>query len=504
MIRKRALRVPNLAPALAPLLLAPVLLATGCTTVGPDFERPAAPPAQAGYGAAQSAAVALGAGPEREWWKAFANPELDGLVAQALAQNHSLASSRATLERAAERIAAVRGRTRPQVDASTRAERERINLSAFGFTGVPGFDLENPTFNLFSVGGGVSYDLDLFGGNRRALEQAGAEAEAQARATQAAHLVIAGRVVAQVLALAALNDKIATERALLAEDDRNVRLTQARQDAGAGTLVEVLTAQSQLAGDRADLPALEQQVAEGRGMLAVLLGISPAELGATDFHLAQFALPATVPVALPSELVHKRPDILESEARLHAAVAEVGMATAALYPDITLGASLTQSAAHPGDLTSSNFNAFDVFAGLAAPIFHGGTLKAQKREAEAGARAAAEDYKQVVTEAFGQVAGLLAALDTDSRELTERRAAADISDRSLYLSRRSFQVGNSGVLQVLDASRATQRARLSLVDTRARQYQNIARLLVATAGGWEPSSRPGSQERTSTSSPPSP
>jgi NodT family efflux transporter outer membrane factor (OMF) lipoprotein len=431
--------------------------------------------------------VAFGSGPEREWWKAFVNPDLDALVSRALAGNHSLASSRATLERAQQRIVAVRGRTLPQADLSARAERERINLSAFGFSGLGGdAQISNPTFNLFTLGGGVSYDLDLFGANRRALEQAGAEAEAQARTTEAAHLVIAGRVVAQVLALAALNDTLATERALLAEDERNVALTTARRDAGAGTLVEVLTAQSQAAADRGDLPALEQRVAEGRGMLAVLLGISPAELGTTDFHLAQFTLPASVPVALPSEMVHRRPDVLEAEARLHAAIAEVGIATAALYPNITLGASLTQSAGRPGDLTSSNFNAFDIFAGLTAPIFHGGTLKAEKRGAQAEARARAADYQQVVVEAFGQVSGLLSALNTDNRELAERRSSADIAERSLYLSRRSFQVGNSGVLQVLDASRASQRAELALVDTRARQYQNIARLLVATAGGWQP------------------
>ncbi|MBB4860105.1 NodT family efflux transporter outer membrane factor (OMF) lipoprotein [Novosphingobium chloroacetimidivorans] len=220
-------------------------------------------------------------------------------------------------------------------------------------------------------------------------------------------------------------------------------------------------------------------------MLSVLLGVSPAELGPADFSLAQFALPSTIPVALPSQLVHKRPDILEAEARLHAATAEIGGATAALYPDVTLGASLTQSAAKPGNLVGSNFNAFDVFAGLTAPIFHGGTLKAEKRGAEAGARAAVADYRQVVTEAFAQVAGLLSALGTDDRELEERQAAAEIAERSLYLSRRSFQVGNSGVLQVLDASRASQRPQRSLVDTRARQYQNAARLMIATAGGWE-------------------
>ena len=219
-------------------------------------------------------------------------------------------------------------------------------------------------------------------------------------------------------------------------------------------------------------------------MLAVLLGISPAELEPTDFSLDQFALPEQIPVALPSTLVHKRPDILEAEARLHAAVAAVGVATADLYPDVTLGATLTQSTSDPDNILSSRYTGFDLFAGLTAPIFHGGTLKARKRGAEADARAAAETYQQVVLEAFGQVSGLLSAMDTDGKALAAEQQAAEVAERSLYLSRRSFQVGNSGILQVLDASRTYQRAKLAVVEARTRQYYNIARLYVATAGGW--------------------
>ncbi|MCJ2187277.1 efflux transporter outer membrane subunit [Novosphingobium beihaiensis] len=468
------------------LLLGTCLAAAGCTTVGPNYTPPAEPSAKAGYAGDGGVRAALAEGPGAGWWKAFGSEQLDGFVARALAGNHSLAASRATLEEARQRIAAVAGKRLPQVDAQARAEYQRVNLAAFGFDGFGGANISNPEFDLYTVGGGVSYDLDLFGKNRRALEQARAQAQAQMRATQAAHLVIAGRVVAQVLAIAALNDRIATERKLLSEDERNVSLTQSRRKAGAGTLVEVLSAQGQLASDKASLPAMEQQLAEGRTMLAVLLGISPAELEPTGFGLDDFILPASVPVALPSALVHKRPDILEAEARLHAATAAVGVATAQLYPDITLGGSVTQATSDPDRITSSKFNAFDIFAGLTAPIFHGGTLKANKRGAEAEARAAAAEYQQVVTEAFGQVSGLLSSLESDSRELAARHETAEISDRSLYLSRRSFQVGNSGILQVLDASRSYQRARLALLETRTRQYQNVARLYVATAGGWIP------------------
>lgn len=465
----------------------PLLLASACTTVGPDFTRPDVPSADAGYADAGGGRAHLAEGPNLQWWKAFASPELNGLVDRAIVGNHSLAASRATLEKAREQIAAVAGRSLPQVDVNGRADYQKVNLSAFGLSDRFGSGgIENPEFDLYTLGAGVSYDLDLFGRNRRALEQTTAQAEAQQRATEAAHLVIAGRVVTQVLAIAALNDTIATERKLLAEDERNVSLTEARQNAGAGTMVEVLSAQGQLAEDRAGLPSLEQQLAQGRTMLAVLLGISPAELGPTDFSLGDFVLPASVPVALPSSLVRKRPDILEAEARLHSAVAAVGVATADLYPNVTLGASLTQSTSEPDRITSSKFNAFDLFAGLTAPIFHGGTLRANKRGAEAEARAAMAQYQQVVTEAFGQVSGLLSALSNDRRELLAREEAAEIAERSLYLSRRSFEVGNSGVLQVLDASRSYQRSRLALLEARTNQYQNVARLYTATAGGWLP------------------
>lgn len=470
--------MPRLLP-LAPLLL------LGACTAGPDFAAPAPPPPTAGYASDGGGRMVLAEGPELRWWKSFQSPELDALVDRALARNQSLEASVETLQAARERIAAIAGKRLPQVDVNARAEYQKFNLSAFGLSErFGGASIGNPKFDLYTVGGGISYDLDLFGRNRRALEQAAADAEAQQRKTEAAHLLIAGRVVAQVLAIAALNDRIATEQALLAEGERNVNLTEARRRAGAGTLVEVLSAQGQLAEDRAGLPELEQQLAEGRAMLAVLLGISPAELEPTPFRLDQFALPSQVPVALPSALVHKRPDILEAEARLHADVAAIGVATADLYPDITLGATLTQSTSEPDRIASSRFNAFDLFGQLTAPIFHGGTLTAQKRGAEARARASAATYQQVVLEAFAQVSGLLSALETDGRSLAAQQEAARVADRSLYLSRRSFQVGNSGILQVLDASRTYQRAQLALVEARARQYRNVARLYVATAGGW--------------------
>jgi len=265
-------------------------------------------------------------------------------VDRAIANNASLEASNATLAVAREQVLAVRGRGRVQADANARVEHEQVNLSGFEFEG------SNREFDLYSIGGGVSYDLDLFGGQRRRVEQASARAESQLRQTEAAHLAIAGQVVNQVLLIAAIRARIATAQALLAEDQRNIDLTRKRQQAGEGTLVEVLNAESQFQNDRGEIPQLGQQLAEARHLFATLTGVAPSRLEVTDFDLSGLALPPQVPVTIPSALVRKRPDILQAEADFHAATAAIGVATAQLYPNVTLGATLTQGAPHLDDV----------------------------------------------------------------------------------------------------------------------------------------------------------
>jgi NodT family efflux transporter outer membrane factor (OMF) lipoprotein len=475
-----------------PLSLLAATALAGCT-VGPEFTPPAGPSANAylakgeaaASGAATGPVATEGAVPER-WWTVYGSPELDALVDRALANNKSLEASNATLRRARSQLAAARGRALPQVDAKARVEREEVNLASFGFSGggIEGFPSSNPEFNLYSVGGGVSYDLDLFGGRRRGIEQAAAQAEAQLRQTEAAHLTLAGQVVSQAITIAAIRARIETVSDLIREDQRNVDLTDKKRRGGEGTMVEVLSAKSQLAADQADLPPLRQSLSEAEHLLAILVGEAPSQFAAPAFDLASFTLPAKIPVSLPSELVHRRPDILQAEAELHAATAAIGVATARLYPDITLGAELTQAAPSTGNVFKDAFRGYDIFAGLTAPIFHGGTLKANQQAAIADAHAANATYQDVVLKAFGQVADLLTALDHDAAAVQAQQEAIDVAGSALALSRRSFEVGNSGVLDIVDAERVHQRAMTGLVEARARQYLDTARLFVATAGGW--------------------
>lgn len=458
--------------------LAALTLLGGCT-VGPDFKRPA-PPATSAYipaGEKPDRVVASGDGQLR-WWTAFGSPVIDDLVDRALASNHTLAASNATLMKARQQLAAVKGTRLPQLDANARLEQEEVNFAAYGFPGA------NPEFHLYSVGGIASFDLDLFGRKRRQGEQAAADAEAELRQAEAAHLSIAGQVVTQVIAIAAINSRIATAQALIDDDQRNVDLTEKRRKGGEGTLVEVLNAQSQLADDRTLLSPLYQQRAAAGHLLAILVGASPADFVAPDIDLSKITLPASIPVSLPSALVHRRPDILQAEAELHSATAAIGVATARLYPDITLGATLEQGTPALSNLLKSGFRGYDIFAGVTAPVFHGGTYKAQQQAAIAEAKAADERYQQTVLVAFQQVADLLTGLEHDRNAVQSNRDAIAIAGRALQLSRRSFEVGNSGVLQILDSQRVYQRALSAIVEANARQYLDSVQLFVATAGGW--------------------
>jgi NodT family efflux transporter outer membrane factor (OMF) lipoprotein len=450
----------------------------GCT-VGPDFKRPAAPGQNAYIPATEKPGAAATAGEgQLRWWSAFGSPEIDTLVDRALANNHSLAASNATLGKAREQLAAVRGTRLPQVEANARIDQQQVNFAAYGFPG------DNPEFHLYSVGGIASFDLDLFGRRRRQVEQAAADLEAQLHQTQAAHLSIAGQVVTQVVAIAAINSRIATAQTLIEDDQRNVDLTEKRRKGGEGTLVEVLNAQSQLADDRTLLSPLYQQRSVAAHLLAILVGAAPSDFTAPDLDLSKLTLPASIPVSLPSELVHRRPDILQAEANLHSATAAIGVATARLYPDITLGATLSQGTPALSNLLKNGFRGYDIFAGVTAPVFNGGTYKAQQRAAIEEAKAADALYQQTVLTAFQQVADLLTGLEHDRAAVASNREAIEIAGRAVKLSRRSFEVGNSGVLQILDAQRVYQRALSAIVEANARQYFDSVQLFVATAGGW--------------------
>lgn len=266
-------------------------------------------------------------------------------------------------------------------------------------------------------------------------------------------------------------------QSLLANDRKNLDLVQTAHRYGSATQVDVATATTQLAQDETLLPPLAQQRDTAAHALSVLAGKGPADWVPPDFDLADFALPAQLPVTLPSDLAHDRPDILEAEAQLHAASAAIGVATSDLYPHLSLSGSLTRVGPAPGIGTL-----WGLAAGLTAPIFNGGTLKANQRGAVDGYKAALATYKQTVVTSLGQVADVLQAINHDSEEVAAQDRALMSAELNLHLNREGYKAGETGVLQVIDAERSYQRALIGQIQAKTAQFQDTVQLSIALGG----------------------
>ena len=476
--------------------LAAAALVCGCT-VGPNFHRPTAPAAPAyrsaresnPVGTAAAAAerrapasrayaqrILLGAPSTPQWWTLFESQQLDELMRRAIADNRDLAAAKATLAQAQELVTAQTGQLYPQAGLQAGAGRQKYGAEFLGTFAVAPFTYE-------AVGANVHYVLDYDGAIARSIEEQKALEQYERSELDAAQLTLTGDVASEVVIIAATRGEIRAAAELLSEDRDNVGLVRTAFANGSVSKLDVLTAQSQLASDQALLPPLYQQLAMARHALAVLLGHAPAEWTQPDLELTDVRLPRELPVSVPSQLVRSRPDILAAEAQLHAATAAVGVATANLYPQIALTATLGQEALRPAKLFDTSSTAWSLIAGLTQPLFDGGTLRAERRASLDALQASAARYQQVVLDSFGQVADLLDALDHDAQLVAAQANARDTSQASLELARQSYQAGNSGILQVLDAQRLRQRAELGFLEAQSRQYLDTIQLLLAVGGG---------------------
>lgn len=470
-------------PTRSVALLALTTALAACTTVGPQFERPPAPGAN-GYAAPGDtaparAALSPEARPAGVWWAALGSADLDRVIREALKDSPTLAEADAVLARNRAQAEAVAGRLKPQADVKAGAKRERINTAVFGISNIP-----SPTVSFYTVGGTVAYDLDLFGGGRRRVEEAAAIVEAQARRADAAYLTLTGEIAMQAVEIAALRAEIAAAQATADDDRRLNEVISNGIKAGGEAPPALASGEAQLAQDEAELPPLLRSLDVARHRLALLAGKAPSGWTPPDFELTGFTLPAQIPVSLPSDLVRRRPDILAAEADLHAAVADIGVQTAALYPNIRLSATLTQSALSPEDLFGYSASGWDIGGGLTAPLLHGGTLHANKRAAEAQARAAMARYQQTVLVAFNQVADALQALARDEEAIAARQRSEAADAENVRLAQAAYRLGGGPLYRVIDAQRQLARSRRDRVRAEGQRFADVVRLYAAIAGDW--------------------
>ena len=247
---------------------------------------------------------------------------------------------------------------------------------------------------------------------------------------------------------------------------------------------DVLAQRTQVAQTRATLPPLEKELSQTRHQLAVLAGILPSEAALPEFELDSLQLPQELPVSLPSSLVRQRPDIAASEALLHAASAQVGVATANLYPQITLTGSYGSEALKIGDLFGTGSSVWTLGLGLLQPVFHGGELTHKRRAAIAAYDQAAAQYRETVLLAFQNVADALRILDADATTLKAQAEAEIAARETLDLTQEQFRLGAVSYLSLLNAERQYQQARISLVQAQTARFADTAALFQALGGGW--------------------
>jgi NodT family efflux transporter outer membrane factor (OMF) lipoprotein len=462
------------------------LLTAGCA-VGPNFVRPAPPdvraytteplPAELSAGVDEPSQITTGSDAvASDWWQVFGSPAIEDVVRQALAANRSLAAARSTLAAADETVQQARGGYYPQLDVGASAEARRRSSDHGGDT--------YHVSDTYALGPTLSFTPDIFGANRRFVEQKQALAANECFQVAASYLGITGNAVTQAITTASLRAEIAAVESVVADDEHNLTLVRERQDAGKAALVDVVAAEEQLAADQAQLPPLRQALNVTSDALAVLVARFAGEWSPPAFELTALTLPHELPLSVPSALVRQRPDILAAEAQLHADSAAIGVATAEMYPKLTL----TGAAAFD---TSSVV--WDVASELTAPVFRGGSLRAQKRAAVDTYDASLARYQQTVLAAFGQVADTLHALVNDADLVATRRRSLDASRKSLSLQRESYAYGKSDLIRLLDAERVYEEALVGYVSAVSQRYADTAALYVVMGRGWW--ERPGDESR---------
>ena len=477
------------APARKLAILALAVGLAGCAA-GPDFKRPAAPevvdytatpvPAQT-----ESAPTRLGEAQrlvsdmpiDGQWWRNLKSPRLDALIEAALTASPTLASARATLRQAQEVHAAQAGSTLyPQVDAGLGAQRQRANPSALGQVG------DAREFSLYNASVDLRYNLDLAGGNRRALEALAARSDYRRYELDAARLTMAGNIATTAITRARLAEQIAATAAILRAQEEQLHIARERVRLGQAAPDEALALQTLVEQTRAELPTLRKQMWQTEHLLAVLAGRAPGAGGIPDLTLADFTLPTELPLVVPSELVCRRPDIQASEALLHAANAEYGVAVAKLYPQINLSANLGSQALTTGALFGSSSAVWNVVGQLTQPLFNPG-LPAEKRAALAAFDAAAANYQGVVLEALRNVADALRAVENDAQALAALAAADEAAQGSLRSVERQYQLGAASYVQLLIAQQQAQQTRLGLAAAQAQRLADSVALYQALGGG---------------------
>jgi len=464
--------------------LVPALLLSGCA-LGPQHPTTtiATPPTPVEQtiaplaGAAQT--VRPGAMLDAQWWTAFGSPALDALVAQSLKSNNSLAAAEATLTQAQELAKAASGARAPQIDLRYTGERDNTSDTLANQLQ----DGNKYLYSLHTAQLNVSYPLDLFGGLKSRARSARAQAEVAAHRLDAARTMVLANLVTAVIQHASLQAQLDAATTSVQNGQAILKLLERRRDLGDIGDADVAAQQTALATVEGLIPALSRAVGQQRTIIAMAIGIAPGSPLPTLPTLADLTLPADLPVALPSDLVARRPDVAAAEAQMRGAGADVGAAIAARLPMVQLTAAGGGAAENFGDMFKGGNPFWQLLGSLTQPLFHGKQLVHQQKAAEAALEAAKANYRQAALQAFGEVSNALTGLTTDGRALDAAARASEAADRNLRYTQTQLKLGGVGTLTLLNASNSAAQASSQLVQARAARLIDTVALFQAVGGG---------------------
>jgi NodT family efflux transporter outer membrane factor (OMF) lipoprotein len=475
-------------------IVAAATLSLAACTVGPDFVRPD-PPRDKTYLSVpttdETVAVpdVLGGEAQRfvadldipaQWWQVYQSRPLNDLIGQALAANPDIQSAIQSLKAAQENAKAQRAALFPVVTVTGSGTHNQTSAAL-----SPATAESTDVFGLFTGLLNVNYLLDVWGGTRRAAESLEAQSESQCFLLEAAYLTLSSNLVVAAVTEASLRRQIATIQRTIAIQRESLALLQRRFAIGQAARVDVAAQEAALAQAEATLPPLTNQLSQQRNLLAQLTGHTTAHVPTETFELTSLTLPQDLPVTMPARMIEQRPDIRSAEANVHAAGAQVGVATAALLPQF--GTQLIYGS------TSTSLDT--LFSPLLGPtvtvggsftqtVLDGGANLARRRAAIATWEASKAQYRSTVLTAFRNVADTLRTLESDALTLRAAANAEHAAGLSLEITRRRQAAGDAGILEVLNAEVTYQQASLALVQARAARFSDTAALFQALGGGW--------------------
>jgi multidrug efflux system outer membrane protein len=455
------------------ILMAFAVLLFGCM-VGPDYVRPLVDvPTAFRYEDREAEETA-----NTEWWKQFQDPVLDALIAEALANNRNLKIAVANIEQAAGVLTQTRSPLYPQIGYGGSAARERA--SEAGSVPVPSI-IPNPQSS-YQVVASASWEIDLWGRIRRLSESAQAEMLATEEAWHGVILSLVASVASNYIQLLGLDEQLLVSKQTLATYADSVKLFELRFKYGEVSQMTVEQARSQFETAAAAIPQVESQIAQTENALSILLGRNPGPVrrGKT---INQLELPA-VPAGLPSEVLTNRPDIRQAEQNLIAANAQIGAARALYFPTISLTGAFGLASADLSSLFTGSARVWNYAGSFAGPIFTGGAISSQVKQAEAARKAALYGYELTIQSAFADTESTLVASSKLIEQVRAQERLVRANSEYVRLARLQYDGGYSPYSTVLQAEQQLFPSELNYVQSRAALFISLVNIYKAMGGGW--------------------